>query len=72
MASKNVGGNDLSSVYLLGGLSVVVIGGLVYWFMNKAESEEKPVENVNLDELVNETKNVVEVINRIRKYSKFI
>ena len=50
---------DFNSAFLLGGISVVVIGGLVYWFMNKSDTEEKITEN--LEDLVPEIKNLIEV-----------
>lgn len=44
----------------MGGLSVVVIGGLLYWFMNKSDIEEK-VQPINVQELIPDTTDLIEV-----------
>jgi hypothetical protein len=43
----------------LGGVSVVVIGGLLYWFMNKSELEEKAVPIVH--ETIPDVSDLIEV-----------
>jgi uncharacterized membrane protein len=44
----------------MGGLSVVVIGGLLYWFMNKSDIEEK-VQPITAQDLIPDTSDLIEV-----------
>ncbi len=67
MASKNTG--EYNSAFLIGGASIVLIGGLIYYFMNKSDIEEKN-EKV-FAESTHEASNLIEEKqNRKRKNKK--
>ncbi len=58
MANTNTG--DFNSAMMLGGVSLVVVGGLIYWYMNKSEIEDKE-ESIH-SEAIPDTSNLIEVI----------
>merc|ERR1711976_573904 len=49
MATVRNTGEDVNSIFLIGGVSIVVLGGLVYWFLNKSEKEEEPISNAEIE-----------------------
>lgn len=67
MASKNTG--EYNSAFLIGGASIVLIGGLIYYFMNKSDIEEK--NEKSFAESIPDTSNLIEdKQNRKRKNKK--
>ena len=61
MAKTNTG--DFNSAIMLGGVSLVVVGGLIYWYMSKSEIEDKEdsIHTVHT-ETIHETSKLIEVI----------
>merc|ERR1711976_1132115 len=49
MATVRNTGEDVNSIFLIGGVSIAVLGGLVYWFLNKSEKEEEPISNAEIE-----------------------
>lgn len=70
MSNKNTGNGiipiltstDFNSLLMLGGVSVAIIGGFVYYFLTKTESDEKVTEWKDSDLMEEDTKTQVTII----------
>jgi hypothetical protein len=56
---------DFNSIFIVGGASLVVLGGLIYWFLSKSEKEETSEDA--LKDLIPST-TVIDVIYFCKKY----